>query len=82
MTVFDPKRGRFTILDRTRNVQTVVTAPEVNQFMEKVRTAAAQNSEPFLQFLANPKFQASRTAIRSKRDKSPDRVSPPSDSTE
>jgi len=57
VTVFDPKRGRFTILDETRKVQTVVTAQEVNQFMDKVRTAAAQNSEPFLQFLANPKFQ-------------------------
>jgi hypothetical protein len=57
VTVFDPKAGRFTILDQARQVQTVVSSQEVNKFMEKVKTAAAGNSEPFLQFLANPKFQ-------------------------
>ena len=57
ITVFDKARGRFVLLDTTRRVQTEIGADKVTGFIEGLKRWAVTQSDPFLQFLADPKFE-------------------------
>jgi hypothetical protein len=53
------KPGRFILLDPERRLRTEVTTPQLAGAMEKLRTWAAQQKDPFLKFAANPEFEES-----------------------
>lgn len=56
ITVFDPARGRITLLDSKRKMRTDLQVAEIEQFVEGQRERARQGDSPFLQFLADPEF--------------------------
>ena len=51
------KPGRFILLDPERRLRTEVTTPQLAGAMQKLRTWAAQQKDPFLRFAANPEFE-------------------------
>lgn len=53
------KPGRFILLDPERRQRTELTTPQLAGAMEKLRTWAAQQKDPFLKFAANPEFEES-----------------------
>jgi hypothetical protein len=53
------KPGRFILLDPERRLRTELTTPQLAGAMEKLRTWAAQQKDPFLRFAANPDFEES-----------------------
>jgi hypothetical protein len=56
ITVFDAARGRFVLLDLTRKIRTELSTQRVAEFTDRLRKWAASQSDPFLRFLADPKF--------------------------
>lgn len=56
VTVFDAQRGRFVLLDLTRRVKTELTSERVVQFAKRLKEWALEQSDPFLEFLGNPRF--------------------------
>jgi hypothetical protein len=50
------KPGRFILLDNKNRVQTEVSTEELAGAMKKLRTWASRQTDPFLQFSADPKF--------------------------
>lgn len=64
VTVFDPAHGRFVLLDLTRRIKTELTTDEVATFVDHLKEWAKTRPDPFLRFLADPKFdeQYDRTA--------------------
>jgi hypothetical protein len=57
VTVFDPPRHRFILLDGQRQVRTEVATESVETFAQKLKTWAAAQSDEFLRFQANPSFE-------------------------
>jgi len=57
VTVFDPARGRFLLLDPTLRRQAEVTTHEVEQFVSLLKGRCAKDREEFLRFMANPQFE-------------------------
>ncbi len=57
VTIFDKARRRFVLLDPTRRVKTEISADEIGALNKNLRDWAASQSDPYLQFLANPKFE-------------------------
>jgi hypothetical protein len=55
-TVFDSRRGRFTLLDESRRVQAAVTTQELLDFCLSLETHAAQEKDRLFSFCAVPKF--------------------------
>jgi hypothetical protein len=53
------KAGRFTLLDPPNRVKTTLSTEQLAGAMEKLRTWAGRQSDPFLQFAANPQFKES-----------------------
>lgn len=56
------KPGRFILLDPERRLRTEVTTPQLAGAMQKLRSWAAQQNDPFLKFAANPEFEESFAA--------------------
>ncbi len=56
VTVFDPPHRRFILLDLSRRLKTELSADEVAALNHNLRDWAAGQSDPYLQFLADPKF--------------------------
>lgn len=56
VTVFDPSRGRFVLLDLSRRVRTEVDLLKIHRLCEQIQTWAAKQSDPLLNFLAHPRF--------------------------
>jgi len=54
--VFDKAAGRFILLDMARRMQSELTTEQVATFAERLRRTAGAQEDPFLQFLAAPKF--------------------------
>ncbi len=50
------KPGRFILLNDKERVQTEVSTDKLAGAMKKLRSWAAQQNDPFLQFAANPRF--------------------------
>jgi len=57
VTVFDKSRGRFVLLDIGRRVQTEINTQKIMAFTEALRKLAVGHSDPFVQFLGDPKFE-------------------------
>ncbi len=55
--VFEKDRSRFTLLDTTRRVRAELPTQKVAEFTEKLRQSASQQKDPFVRFLADPKFE-------------------------
>ncbi|MEX0641797.1 MAG: hypothetical protein WD468_03805 [Pirellulales bacterium] len=53
------KPGRFILLDPVHNIKTEVSTAQLAGAMEKLRTWAGRQTDPFLQFAANPQFKES-----------------------
>ena len=56
ITVFDPTRSRFLLLDPNRKIRTEVKVSDVVAFMQRLRSWAREEQDPFMNFLADPKF--------------------------
>ncbi len=57
ITVFDAPHRRFVLLDLWRRVKTELSADEVAALNHNLRDWAAGQTDPYLQFLADPKFE-------------------------
>jgi hypothetical protein len=53
------KPGRFILLDPRDRIRTELSTEKIARAMEKLRTWAARQSDPFLQFAADPDFKES-----------------------
>ena len=53
------KPGRFILLDPRRRVRTELSTEQLAGAMQKLRTWAARQEDPFLQFAADPEFKES-----------------------
>lgn len=56
VTVFDPPRARFILLDPARQVQVELPTAELERFARGLQHAAAERAPAQLKFLGNPKF--------------------------
>lgn len=59
VTVYEPGRARFVLLDPVRQRQTEVTLESLDQFLADLRRQASESENPLLQFLAQPQFRES-----------------------
>jgi hypothetical protein len=57
VTVFDKGQRRFVLLDLTRRVKTELTTARVASLAERIQAWARTQSDPYLRFLADPKFE-------------------------
>lgn len=57
ITIFDPARGRFARLDPVQKSQVELAVADIATFVEKLRGEAADNENPLLRFLGEPRFQ-------------------------
>lgn len=57
VTVFDAPHRRFILLDTSRRLKTELSADEVAALNHNLRDWAARQTDPYLQFLAAPKFE-------------------------
>lgn len=62
VTVFEPTRARFVLLDPVRQRQTEVTLESLDQFLADLRRQASESDNPLLKFLAQPQFRESTGA--------------------
>lgn len=56
VTIFDPQHRRFIFLDLSRRLKTELSADEVGALNHNLRDWAANQADPYLQFLADPRF--------------------------
>jgi hypothetical protein len=56
ITIFDKGRGRFILLDTTRRIRTEIKTDQVLEFSQRLQARATDRKDPFLNFLATPKF--------------------------
>ncbi|MGE0610049.1 MAG: hypothetical protein AB7O62_23360 [Pirellulales bacterium] len=57
VTIFDPARSRFILLDTQRKLRTEKSTADIETFVERLQTWAANHPDPALQFQAQPAFQ-------------------------
>jgi hypothetical protein len=60
------KPGRFILLDTPHGIQTEISTDELSGLITKLRAWAGKNDNAYLQFSANPKFEESFEADKSK----------------
>jgi hypothetical protein len=56
ITMFDPMRGRFTLLDPVRKIRCGLATQEVLNYVLALETHAADSKDPLFAFAATPKF--------------------------
>jgi hypothetical protein len=56
IAVFDPAHGRFVLLDPARKLKAEVKTEEIQEFVERLQSVAAQSSNSITRFAANPQF--------------------------
>src|SRR5688572_23567005 len=56
ITIFDPTRGRFTMLDVARRIKTDVSTEDLLQYSLDLETQAAESKNALLVFAARPQF--------------------------
>lgn len=57
ITVFDPSRGRFALLDTQRKLTADVSAKEIAGFVDRMKERASQQENPYVAFQAQPQFE-------------------------
>ena len=55
--VFDKAAGRFTLLDTVRRVRAELAAGDVADLTRRLQQSAEAHPDPFIKFLADPKFR-------------------------
>lgn len=55
--VFNKTAGRFVLLNMKNHTRTELAADDLNAFIRQLQPRAAQNADPLVKFLADPKFQ-------------------------
>jgi hypothetical protein len=63
ITVFDPRRGKFTVLDAGRQMKMVVSTQEVLDWCLALSTHAVQSKDPTFAFAAQPTFEVHESSI-------------------
>lgn len=59
-TVFDKPRGRVILLDPARKVRTEIKSDKLVAFTDELKIWAAKQTDPFLKFAADPRFEESQ----------------------
>lgn len=62
-TVFDPRHGRFTLLDESHKTKAVVSTQELLQFCLALGAQAAQQKDRLFAFCAVPEFETTKNEI-------------------
>ena len=57
ITIFDPDRDRFILLNTEKKLKTELTTDEVDRFAEKLRAFAKTRPNAFLKFMGSPQFE-------------------------
>jgi len=63
ITVFDPPRGQFTLLDETRRVKATVTTQDLMGFAQELEAHAVEEKHALLVFAARPKFETTSEEV-------------------
>lgn len=63
VTVFDPLRGRFTLLDEARQVKASIATQELMEFSLGLETHAAESKDTLLAFAARPQFETAQEDV-------------------
>jgi hypothetical protein len=63
VTVFDPLRGRFTLLDESRRVKATVMTQDLLDFTLELERQAVKERDPLFSFSAAPQFEITEKAI-------------------
>jgi len=63
-TVFEPRHGRFTLLDEARKAKAIVTTQELMQFCFALDSHAVQQRDPLFAFCAKPEFETSEKDVQ------------------
>jgi hypothetical protein len=61
--VFDPRHGRFTLLEETRKVKAIVTTQELINYALALENEAAKEHDPLFAFCAAPHFETTDNDI-------------------
>jgi hypothetical protein len=61
-TVFDKPRGRVILLDPVRKVRTEIKSDRLTAFSDELKIWAGRQTDPFLKFAADPRFEQSLDA--------------------
>jgi hypothetical protein len=64
ITLFDPLRGRFTLMDDSRKVKASLSTQEVLDYVLSFDSHAAQSKNPLFAFAADPQFETSAEEVR------------------
>ena len=62
-SVFDPRHGRFTLLDESRKAKATVTTQELLDFSLALETQAAQQRDRLFAFCAVPQFETTEQEV-------------------
>ncbi len=57
ITIFDPDRDRFILLNTEKKIKTELTTNEVARFAERLQQWAKEHPSPFLRFMGSPRFE-------------------------
>jgi hypothetical protein len=56
VTIFDPVRGRFVLLDPTRRIKAELTLEVIGKAIDRVKTRLGDSDDPHTRFQASPSF--------------------------
>lgn len=59
VTIFDPRQGKFVLLDPIHRVKTEIPTKDVKAFNEELKVRVAAHNDPLLRFMADPHFKIS-----------------------
>ena len=63
VTMLDPVRGRFTLLNERHQVKSGISTQELLEFTIDLETHAAQSDDPLFAFAARPEFQTTEKKV-------------------
>ncbi len=61
ITVLDPQRSQFILLDVSRKLRTTINKDVLTQFSAKLKLRAAKSKDPLVAFSASPDFEVKET---------------------
>jgi len=66
ITLFDPLRGRFTLLDETRKVKASLSTQDVLAYVLALDSHAMESKDPLFAFAAHPQFETKSEEVHEK----------------
>jgi hypothetical protein len=64
IVIFDPERGRFTVLNESRRIKSSISTQELLDFALSLDAHAAQSKDPLFTFAAKPDFTISSENVQ------------------